>query len=129
MPPPEEDSAIKPFTDDQIELIRRWIAEGAGWPDGYEVGKKEGSRLRQRDQTDSRQTSARRTCRKSASGSQAGAEWPAENPDTVGLADKIREKIVGTTEVKTEDQMAAYTETITTTGSNSNSSRSRAGIF
>ena len=31
-----------PLKDEEKELVRRWIAEGADWPDGFELGKKKG---------------------------------------------------------------------------------------
>jgi len=114
MPPPAPDGA-GPLKDEQKELFRKWIEEGAEWPEGVEVGKSKGpdfiteikpilEKLSVKDRNKIRQWI------------EAGAVWPPDNPDTIDLAKKIREKIVATTKVTEAKDMVAYTETITGTG-------------
>ena len=112
MPPPDSGG---PLSEEQQELVRRWIEEGADWPDGFELGKAKGPDFQTEIKPilDKLSPDERNKLKEWI---KAGAEWPSESPDTVGLAEKIREKVVATSKVTSADKMAAYTETIPTTG-------------
>ena len=115
MPPPKDDGGTDPLTDEQKELVRLWIEQGAEWPDGVEIGKKKGPDFQTvvKPILDKLSPGDRQKLREWVA---AGAEWPAENPDTVELTETIRKKVVAETKVKSADKMAAYTETIPETG-------------
>jgi formylglycine-generating enzyme required for sulfatase activity len=112
MPPPDNGG---PLSDEQKELVRRWIAEGAEWPDGFELGKSQGPDFSTEIQPilDKLPAKDREKLRQWV---EAGAIWPVDNPDTVELAEKIRKLITATSKQVDPAEMAAYTETITSTG-------------
>ncbi len=95
--------------------MRRWIEEGANWPDGLELGKAKGPDFSTEIQPILDKLSVEDR-EKLKAWIDAGALWPVDNPDTVELAEKIRELIVATSVEKVAAEMAAYTETISTTG-------------
>ena len=112
MPPPDNGG---PLSDEQKELVRQWIAEGAEWPDGFELGKSQGSDFSTEIQPILDKLSAKDR-EKLKQWIEAGAAWPVDNPDTVELAEKIRKLITATSKQVEPAEMAAYTETITSTG-------------
>ena len=112
MPPPDKGG---PLADEQKELVRQWITEGANWPDGFKLGEREGPDFDTDIQPilDKLSDLERQTLKEWI---EAGAEWPSGNPDTVALTRKIRKKITETTTVAAAEEMATYTETIPESG-------------
>ena len=127
---PDDSEAMppkKPLNDFQAEVIKRWIDDGAKWPEGVVLEEKprvtfqnvrglflKGGPYSAKDITMLRLWA------------EQGADWPAgvqlgggseDGPaDNLELVKQMRENILSNSTVKAEGDMKAYTDTITKTG-------------